>query len=215
MQNHRQEDGRVRQVKSIDERGNMVIRVAQEEDAPAMARVIVDTFLSAHRGQLPEAALARRRQEWTYEVSERSWTQMLCEIAAGTRPRECAYVAEDEGGEVVGLATGGPAEAELPEETGVIHALFVRESHQRRGVGGRLVQAVTTQLAEMGMTALVLHCWAANAPARRFYEALGGRVVREREVDESGVMVPEVMYGWPDTRPLLSASCSEPEVGPR
>src|SRR5438093_688050 len=152
----------------------MVIRVARGEDAPAMARVIVDTFLSAHRGQLPEAALARRRQEWTYEISERSWTKLLDEIAAGTSPRECAYVAEGEGGEVVGLATGGPAEAEFPENSGVIHALFVRESHQRRGLGRRLVQAVATQLADLGMATLVLHCWAANSPARRFYEALGG-----------------------------------------
>jgi GNAT superfamily N-acetyltransferase len=193
----------------------MVIRVARGEDAPAMARVIVDTFLSAHRGQLPEVALARRRQEWTYEVSERSWTRTLHGIAAGTSPRECAYVAEDERGEVVGLATGGPAEAEFPANTGVIHALFVRESHQRRGLGRRLVQAVATQLADLGMTALVLHCWAANTSACRFYEALGGRVIREREVDEFGVMVPEVMYSWPDTWPLLGTSRSRTEATPR
>lgn len=87
----------------------------------------------------------------------------------------------------------------------MIYTLYVRESHQRRGLGRRHVQAVASRLAEMGMTALVLHCWAANAPARCFYEALGGRVIWEREVDEFGVMVPEVMYGWPDTRPLLSA----------
>lgn len=193
----------------------MVIRVAREEDAPAMAGVIVDTFLSAHQGQLPEAALARRRQEWTYEVSERSWAQMLRNIAAGASPRECAYIAEDEDGAVVGLATGGPADTEFPAHTGVICTLYVRESHQRRGLGRRLVRAVATKLAETGMTVLVLHCWAANAPARCFYEALGGRVVRVREVDEFGVMVPEVMYAWPDTRPLLGAGCSQPEAAPR
>jgi RimJ/RimL family protein N-acetyltransferase len=65
------------------------------------------------------------------------------------------------------------------------------------------------------MSALVLHCWAANTPARRFYEALGGRVIREREVDEYGAMVPEVLYSWPDTQPLLGTSRSEPEAGPR
>jgi GNAT superfamily N-acetyltransferase len=193
----------------------MVTRPTQEEDAPAMARVIVDTFLSAHQGQLPEAALARRRQVWTYEVSASSWGKLLHDIATGTSPRECAYVAEDEGGGVVGLATGGPADVECPEYTGVIHALFVQQSHQRRGLGRRLFQAVAAHLADLGVTALVVHCWAANVPARRFYEALGGRVVREREVDEFGVMVPEVMYGWADIRTLLSTVCSNPGAEPR
>ena len=188
----------------------MVVRAAREEDAPAMARVIVDTFLTAHRGQIPEPALAKRRQEWTYAVSEGGWSRMMREIAAGASPRECAYVAEDEGEAVVGLAAGGPAEPEFPENTGKIYALYVRESHQRQGLGSRLVRAMATQMAEMGMTALVLHCWAANASARRFYEAMGGCVIREREVDEYGAMVPEVIYGWPDTRPLLNTARSEP-----
>jgi GNAT superfamily N-acetyltransferase len=193
----------------------LVIRVAREEDASSMSRVIVDTFLTAHQGQLPEAALTRRRRVWTYEVSERSWVQLLRDIATGASPRECAYVAEDVGGEVVGLATGGPAEAECLESAGVIHALFVQQSHQRRGLGCRLIKAVAAHLAELGMTALVVHCWAANGPARQFYEALGGIVVREREVDEFGVMVPEVMYSWEDIRTMLSAVCAKSDAEPR
>jgi hypothetical protein len=65
------------------------------------------------------------------------------------------------------------------------------------------------------MTAFALHCWAANTPARCFYETLGGRVIREREVDEYGEMVPEVMYSWPDSRPLLGTDRSEPNAEPR
>jgi hypothetical protein len=40
----------------------MFVRVARVEDASAMARVIVDTFLSTHRGQIPDEVLAKRRQ---------------------------------------------------------------------------------------------------------------------------------------------------------
>jgi hypothetical protein len=43
--------------------------VAVLEDAPAMGRVMVDSFLSAHRGQMPDAAWQQRVDEWTPEVS--------------------------------------------------------------------------------------------------------------------------------------------------
>src|SRR5437867_3700101 len=55
----------------------MIIRLAREEDAAAMARVTVDTFLAAHREQLPAQLWAKRAQEWTYEVSEQGWLRTL------------------------------------------------------------------------------------------------------------------------------------------
>jgi hypothetical protein len=66
------------------------------------------------------------------------------------------------------------------------------------------VQAVAAHLAEEGMTSLRIGCLAAGAPARRFYEALGGRVVGEREFDEDGVMLLLVVSGWDDTRALVA-----------
>jgi hypothetical protein len=39
--------------------------VAVIEDAPAMGRVMVDSFLPAHRGQMPDAAWQQRVDEWT------------------------------------------------------------------------------------------------------------------------------------------------------
>jgi ribosomal protein S18 acetylase RimI-like enzyme len=68
--------------------------------------------------------------------------------------------------------------------------------HQGQGLGRRLVQAVAADLAQKGMTTLQIGCLAANAPARRFYEAIGGRLVSERLFDEDGVMLPEVVYEW-------------------
>ena len=45
-----------------------------------MGRVMVDSFLSAHRGQMPDAAWQQRVDEWTPEVSARGWAR--CELAA-------------------------------------------------------------------------------------------------------------------------------------
>jgi hypothetical protein len=42
-----------------------------------------------------------------------------------------------------------------------------------------------------------------NTPARRFYEALGGRVVTQREEERDGFRSVGVAYGWDDLTRLL------------
>ncbi|MEZ4730999.1 MAG: hypothetical protein R3E79_28090 [Caldilineaceae bacterium] len=43
-----------------------------------------------------------------------------------------------------------------------------------------------------------------NAPARRFYEALGGQLIGTRETEDYGFPEPQVVYGWEDIAVLLS-----------
>jgi hypothetical protein len=50
----------------------------------------------------------------------------------------------------------------------------------------------------------------ANAPARRFYETLGGALVRDQPIEIGGVIFTEVAYGWPDLDVLLKAAGAQP-----
>lgn len=174
----------------------MKIRPACVEDADAMGKCLVETWLATHRGNMSEAAWQKRRDEWTAEVSARGWREVLQEIEAEPDCQMCIFVAEDEAGSVVGLVMGRPAEDY--EATGEISVIYVHQSHQGRGLGRRLVSAVAAQLQEMGFSALHIGVLAANAPARAFYERLGGRVVFERDFDEDGEKLLEVVYGWND-----------------
>jgi GNAT superfamily N-acetyltransferase len=167
-----------------------------------MARVIIDTGRAAHRAHTPDGLLDRQPLEEAYAESERNWRRSLAEIAENPASLERIFVAEDETGAVVGLVMGGPARQELLPNCGEVYVLYVRQSHQRAGLGRQFVHTVTRHLAGAGFTSLVIGCLAANAPARRFYEALGGRVVAEREFDQDGVLLPEVVYGWEGDLPL-------------
>jgi ribosomal protein S18 acetylase RimI-like enzyme len=84
--------------------------------------------------------------------------------------------------------------------TGALYALYVLPSRQRQGCGRRLVQAVARRLVASGMRSVLVWVLAANIPARRFYEALGGAVVREQPIEIGGATLTEVAYGWPDGR---------------
>jgi ribosomal protein S18 acetylase RimI-like enzyme len=179
----------------------MIVREARLADAAAMGRVTVDTFLAAHRGQIPEAVWERRRKDWTHDVSARAWERALRQIADGTSPQECVYVAESETGEIIGVAMAG-VDADLA--TAEVYSLYVHPRHQSQGVGRRLLAAVAAHVARHGITRMTIAVLEANAPARRFYEALGGQVVGERPLEEAGFRLPEVVYVWPDVRTLVT-----------
>jgi ribosomal protein S18 acetylase RimI-like enzyme len=189
----------------------MIIRAAHEADAPAMGQVMVEAYLAAHRDQMPADAWTKRAQEWTPEESARGWARTLHAIAAGERLHECIYVAVDDDGDLVGLAMGGPANEGDRQQIGAVYALYVSMRHQGQGLGRCLVQAVAAELAEHGMATLQIGCLAANAPARAFYEAIGGRLVSKRLFDEDGIMLPEVVYKWANIKALAARGQPEPE----
>jgi GNAT superfamily N-acetyltransferase len=174
------------------------IRPAQVADTPGMARVMVDTWLEAHRGQVPEGQWERRRAEWTYDVSERSWREFVEGLDSEENAQECLYVAATEDGEVVGLAVGCPAAMQLLENAAEVSALYVRSTWQGQGIGRGLVQAVAAHQARLGRSALLISVLETNAPARRFYEAIGGRLAGTHETEDYGFKEPQVVYGWED-----------------
>jgi hypothetical protein len=58
-----------------------------------MGRVMVDSLLSAHRGQMPDAAWQQRVDEWTPEVSARGWARVITDrspqvLPGSARPRD-------------------------------------------------------------------------------------------------------------------------------
>jgi RimJ/RimL family protein N-acetyltransferase len=182
----------------------MQIRAAVPQDAPALAQVIVDSGRAAHQGQVPDEVLTPLPLAEAYAASERNWLRTLHELAEDPQPHECVVVAEDEQGAVVGLAMGGPARGEAPQGTGEVYALYVLPGHHGRGIGRSLVQAVAFHLAHHGMHALRIACLAANMPARGFYERIGGQVVAERLFEDSGFLLPEVVYGWNDLQLVVA-----------
>ncbi|MDT7750658.1 MAG: hypothetical protein QOD96_4320 [Pseudonocardiales bacterium] len=194
-----------------------LVRPARPTDAEAMGRVTVSSYLAAHRGQVPEPVWLARREHWTPEVSARAWAAALAEIAPDTDPTACVYLvvepsagaagaAVESGGEVVGVAMGQRADAAPWPRTGEVSALYVLPGHQGRGLGRLLVWAVAAHLRERGLPALTIAVLAANTPARRFYQALGGREVAAEVTEEAGHRLPQVVYGWPDTAHLAPGS---------
>ena len=177
------------------------VRVAAVDDAPAMGLVMVESFLHAHRGQMPDAAYQKRVDEWTPEVSAAGWARALAALADGNPDRDVILVAEDDGG-LLGLVSGGAAQGADSPTTCEIGALYVHSGHHGRGIGRALLQAAAGQLGDRGFTELHIGVLTANSPARAFYEAMGGREIGQGTDDEEGCLLPLTIYGWADVTDL-------------
>jgi len=142
---------------------------------------------------------------FTYEESERNWARTIHEFSESAEREEYIYVAEHDTGEIIGVAMGGPERSHHPLYTGEIYFLYLLPAYHRQGIGRQLTISVVKSLVEQGLHSLLIRVLEVNAPARRFYEALGGQLVPEVEeqIEERGAVLEQVAYGWRDVNELL------------
>ncbi|HKW72804.1 MAG TPA: GNAT family N-acetyltransferase [Candidatus Dormibacteraeota bacterium] len=162
-----------------------LVRVATRADATAIAHVHVATWRSAYRDVLP-ADFLTSLSESQYE--ER-WTRTLGD------PATRIYVAESASG-IVGFASAGPERAGETGFAGELYAIYVLQEAQGHGHGRRLVSAAVGGLRELGLADMIVWVLRDNAPARKFYERLGGKYVRVQQITIGSSLLYEVAYGW-------------------
>jgi GNAT superfamily N-acetyltransferase len=106
-------------------------------------------------------------------------------------------LAVDEADTIVGFVNGGPEREGDPVYQAELYAIYVLQEAQRHGLGRRLVKELTRFLAERYFASMMLWVLASN-PACRFYEALGGQVIKQRQNQIGGAFYDELAYGWQD-----------------
>lgn len=162
-----------------------MVRAATLDDAAAIAHVNVSSWRSSFGGMLPDEFLASLSEA---NYAER-WKRVIVE------GRSKVYVAEDETG-VVGFASGGRERAGEQGYKGELYAIYVMDAAKRRGFGRELVRAMVGGLRELALGDMIVWVLRDNAPARAFYERLGGVYVRSQPTTIGRATVEEVSYGW-------------------
>jgi phosphoribosylanthranilate isomerase len=166
-------------------------RVATQADVEALGLVHVRAWREAYAGLIPDEVLGgldprRRAAMWHGVIGDRGGVQLA-----------------EQDGAIVGFGSAGPQRDATLAFSAEIGALYVLRAAQRRGVGRRLTALMARDLLDRGHTSASLWVLEANVPARRFYEALGGRVITRREEERDGFQSVGVAYGWEDLTRLL------------
>jgi GNAT superfamily N-acetyltransferase len=179
----------------------MRIRVADVDDAAAIARVHVDAWRTTYVGIVPDGYLAGL----SYDEREKDWRESLADRAG----REFTLVAENDQRAIVGFATGGPEREGNADYRAELRAIYLLADSRRIGIGRRLVAGVAKRLVETGFDSMLVWVLADN-PSRGFYEALGGKFVTEKLVEIGGARLAEVAYGWREIRQLAKGTSAFP-----
>jgi ribosomal protein S18 acetylase RimI-like enzyme len=152
-----------------------VVRPATPEDIPEIIALHERCWRISYAGLADaDAKFSRGVDEWT-----RLWLELL--------PRTSLLDAD---GEIAGFVVCGPArDADAPQGTGEIYALYVDPGRQGGGYGRVLVDHARALLRAEGFGRVTLWTFEHNPASRGFYERLGfawdGTVTR----DEDGPIV--------------------------
>jgi GNAT superfamily N-acetyltransferase len=167
------------------------VRAARAGDLPVLAVVRRESWWSAYRGIVPDAALRRMDDHRTAERMASTLGSSLHRI----------LVVEDDERRRLGYAWLGPHREGLDGHRGEILELYLHPAAQGRGVGRRLLVSGIWWLVERDLHPVLVWVLAAN-PARHFYEACGGVRVAQGSVQIGGRTLTRLAYSWSDTLPL-------------
>ena len=162
--------------------GAIVLRDAHPDDVERLAEVHVDTFNETHTGPFGSGP--------SYALRESQWRKHLDELHS----KNFVLVLEAPSGEFVGFSWFHAALGEAFAAR--LNKIYIRRSHQRQGLGRRLVKSGVDRLLSVGIDSMFLFTEVDNIPACSFYEKLGA----QRQPGDDGNFHGK--YGWPDLRVL-------------
>ncbi len=176
------------------------LRPARPGDAPAIARVHVETWRAAYAGIVPDTYLVAM----TESKQALQWNNTIRSAVAP----EVVLVAESSdlpGGRIVGFGSCGRARKRpgAGPGGGEIFTLYVAPDWQGRGIGRRLLHGLLAKLKTGGLNEALVWVLSDN-PARFFYEAMGARRAAERQERFAGVELEEAAYAWGDLAAWLA-----------
>lgn len=171
----------------MDETVRIGIRMARPSDAAGIASIYVESWRDTYAGILPEAGLLR--------MSKADHTVAWARTIKHANLRNPVLVAADDKSNVYAFASAGPSrDRSLPFE-GEVYTLYVSPGWTGQGLGTALLASIFRLFSKANCRGVVIWALGEN-PSRFFYEAMGGRLVAERDHGLWGKTMREVGYGW-------------------
>ena len=163
----------------------MHIRKAILEDAPAIAKVHVDSWRTTYKGIIPQPFL----DKLNYDQRTELWVKNISDSV------NTVFVALNDDEQVVGFATGSKRKKNKEVDAADLTSIYLFEQWQGYGLGKLLLKAVMEDLHEKGFTKAYVEVLAENK-TRAFYQHYGATYVKTEKLIISGEVLDEEIYVW-------------------
>jgi GNAT superfamily N-acetyltransferase len=168
------------------------VREAVLADAEGIARAHTDSWRTSYRGILPDSVLDR------IDVGQRTSSRRRI-LADRSVFQLVAYDLTH--GDIVGFCDAGASRRRFPY-AGEVYAIYLIHRAKRHGLGREMFRRVGAWLLANELRSMIVWVLDDNAHARRFYEAMGGRLGPRLATRVGGFPVVEQAYVWDGLRGL-------------
>jgi len=175
------------------------IRAARPVDAGHIAAVQIRTWQNVYANIFPAEKLAELDQD--HLVRTERWHAIITKAD----PMPALLVAQTQAGKIVGFAGGGRQNDPNYPYDSEIFVIYILPEYQNQGLGRRLMGAAAGELDRLGFKSMMLWVLAENQNSRRFYEALGGKLIGQDEYVRWDQTYSIAAYAWESLSALISS----------
>ena len=149
---------------------NIKIRNIKKEDIPQVVNIQIDEWRAAYKGMIDDEYLENMNVEKKIKMREKDY-------------KETRFIVAEINNEIVGFCRYTDNINKTPETLEAdceLRALYVKPEVKHNGIGKKMFQYAVNEFKNMGKTKMVLWCLKDNVLARKFYEKMGGKIIKER-----------------------------------
>lgn len=106
------------------------------------------------------------------------------------------FVAEDSIDGIIGFAACGIEGESNNKSIGELYAIYILKSYQNKGIGKLLFNCVKERLQEVNFNSIIIWALEDNHQACKFYEMIGGKKLKEKDIVIAGDTFKEIAYEW-------------------
>jgi len=165
---------------------NINIRDIKKEDIPQVVDIQISGWRTAYKGIIDDEYLENMNYEERIKMRQKDYT-------------ENRFIVAELNNEVVGFCRYTDNMEKTPETPEVdceLRALYVKPELKHNGIGKKMFQYAVNEFKNMGKTKMVLWCLKDNVLARKFYEKMGGKIIKERLIHIGNRDYKEVAFEY-------------------
>lgn len=165
---------------------DFIIRQAELKDAQGIAKVHVETWQCAYRGQIPDSFLNSLSTEKRTNV----WEKNLNDPESKAKTFIAKYK-----GKIIGFGSSGPCRDSDMPGAGELWAIYVDKNSMGKGIGFALQKVCLEYLKELGFNKATLWVLTTNEKTRKWYETKGWKIEGKTRTDpKEGFVLRETRY---------------------
>ncbi len=165
---------------------NIVIRNIEEKDIESVVDIQINGWKTAYKGIIDDDYLNSIDRNERIEKRQKDY-------------RDNGFIVAELNDEILGFCRYIDNNKFSPNITGIdceLLAIYVKSNLKYNGIGTKLFQFVINEFKKKNKNKMILWCLKDNEPSKKFYSKMGGKIIKEKEIEIENKKYIEVGFEY-------------------